>query len=71
MPLDLTEVERLKLENLNLKRFALETQLQQVLVERGKLIEQIEEKHPGWHWKDAAGFVPDEEYGTITTKVVS
>lgn len=54
---ELSEVERLKLENLNLKQFALEIQLQQVMAERARLIKQIEEDRPGWRWKEPNGFV--------------
>lgn len=57
---ELTEIERLKFENLNLKKFALETQLQQVMAERSTLIEQLERARPGWHWEEGRGFVADD-----------
>lgn len=56
---ELSEIERLKLENLNLKRYALEMQLQQVLTERVNLIRVLEQSRPGWHWKEPVGFVED------------
>ena len=59
--LDLTEVERLKMENLSLKRFALDTQMRQVQGEYESLIKSIEQKHPGWHWKEGVGFVADSD----------
>ena len=57
---ELTEIERLKLENLNLKRYALETQLTQVLTERANLIKVLEQARPGWHWKEPIGFVAND-----------
>ena len=56
---ELSEVERLKLENLTLKRYALELQLQHLLRERENLIRQIEGTRPGWLWREnPQGFVP-------------
>lgn len=58
---ELTEIERLKIENLNLKRFALDMQVRQVQAEYASLIKSIEEKYPGWHWREGAGLVSDSD----------
>lgn len=53
-------MERLKLENLNLKKFALDVQLQQVNADFKDFIGKMENARPGWHWKDGQGFVADD-----------
>lgn len=44
----LTEVERLKIENLTLKAQALEQQLQQLNQQYGALVSQFNAEHPGY-----------------------
>ena len=53
----LTEMERLRMENLNLKKFALEIQLQQVMAERAAVIRQLEENNPDYEWNEQRGLV--------------
>jgi len=60
MKAELTETERLKMENLNLKRFALELQLQQVSAARLNLIAELEITHPGCRWHEQLGLVEEE-----------
>ena len=45
------------MENLNLKRFALEIQLQQVMAERAAVIRQLEENNPDYEWNEQQGLV--------------
>jgi hypothetical protein len=45
------------MENLNLKRFALEIQLQQVMAERAAVIRQLEENNPDYEWNEQRGLV--------------
>jgi hypothetical protein len=58
---ELTETERLKLENFALRQFALETQLRQNTIDRVFFLRSIEEKHPGWRWQDPEGLVEKED----------
>lgn len=69
----LTEVERLKLENLELKIRAVIEEAQRQIApvmqplqdERRQLIQQVLKEHPGYHWFEAtvpgqtSGLVPD------------
>ena len=55
---ELTELERLKLENFALKHQAMQQQLQANLRERLAFIQQIEADHPGYAWDDQRGLVP-------------
>ena len=45
------------MENLNLKKFALEIQLQQVMAERATVIRQLEESYPDYEWNEQRGLV--------------
>jgi hypothetical protein len=67
MKMEMTEVERLKMENLNLKRFALEVQMQQVNAARLNLIAELEIAHPGYEWDEQRGFVQKEELEEVLT----
>jgi hypothetical protein len=58
---ELTETERLKLENFALRQFALEMQLRQNAIDRAIFLHHIEEKHPGWRWQDPEGLVAKED----------
>jgi hypothetical protein len=66
---ELTELERLKLENYGLRAYVLETQLRQVGQERVQFIQQMEKQHPGWQWRDPEGWVPDGSYAEDTGAV--
>jgi hypothetical protein len=54
---ELTELERLRLENVTLKYNALEAQQQNLVAERIRIIQQIEAAYPGWVWKEQEGLV--------------
>jgi|HubBroStandDraft_6_1064221.scaffolds.fasta_scaffold1251735_2 hypothetical protein len=56
----LTELERVKLENFALKHNALQHQSQANLMERAAFIRQIEAAHPGYRWNDQHGLVKVE-----------
>jgi hypothetical protein len=57
----LSEFEKLKLENFVLRQYALESQLRQNTVDRAIFLHGIEEAHPGWRWRDPEGLVPMED----------
>jgi hypothetical protein len=59
--LELTELERVRLENNTLRLVLLQQQLQQVQAERAMLIKQIEMEHPGSVWNEQRGFVQTAE----------
>lgn len=52
---ELTEVERLKMENYNLRIHILQQQMQQMMNERQILIRNIELEHPGFEWDEQHG----------------
>ena len=53
----LTELERVKMENYALKPNSLQQQLQGNLIERAAFIRQIEAAHPGYQWDEQGGLV--------------
>ena len=55
--MELSETERLKLENLQLKIHILQQQLQQLANERDTFIKGIEDANPGYVWDEQKGFV--------------
>lgn len=57
---ELTELERVKMENFNLRAVFVQQQMQQIQVERATFIHQLEDSHPGYKWSDAEGLVRDE-----------
>jgi hypothetical protein len=57
MSTELTELERVKMENFTLKHNALQQQLQINLAERNAFIRQIVEAHPGCAWEESRGLV--------------
>lgn len=57
---ELTEIERLRLENYALKFNALQTQLQQVAAERRAYILKVESDHPGYMWDEIRGLVSND-----------
>jgi hypothetical protein len=58
-------MERLKMENVNLKKFALEIQLQQVMAERAVVIRQLEESYPDYEWNEQFGLQPKKNTEAI------
>lgn len=56
---ELTEIETLRLENIALKYRAMESQMQSLLRDRTVVIQQIEERLPGWKWHDPDGLIPE------------
>lgn len=54
---ELTELERVKLENFALKHNTLQQQLQMNLAERAAYIRGIETAHPGYQWDEQQGLV--------------
>jgi hypothetical protein len=61
MKADLSEVERLKMENLNLRMMFMQQQMQQLQAERLALITKIEDANPGCEWREGYGLVEKEE----------
>lgn len=51
----LSELEKAKLENCNLKLQMLQNQAEPILAERAQVIKAIEEAHPGYHWNSQTG----------------
>jgi hypothetical protein len=58
---ELSEIERLKMENIALKYRAMEQQMMVLLNERALVIQQIEQAHPGYKWKEPVGLVSVSE----------
>jgi hypothetical protein len=58
---ELSELERLKMENIALKYRAMEQQMVGLLNERALVIQQIEKDHPGYKWKEPVGLVSVSE----------
>lgn len=54
---ELTELERVKMENFALKHNALEQQRQANLQARTAFVQQIEAAHPGYKWDEQKGLV--------------
>lgn len=67
MRTELTEVERLKMENYNLRIHILQQQTQQMITERQTLVRSIEEAHPGFEWDESRGLVEREELDEVLT----
>lgn len=55
--IELTELERTKLENFALKHNALQQQSQANLQARAAFIQEIEAAHPGYRWDDQKGLI--------------
>lgn len=58
--MEMTETERLKMENFALRHQILQQQLQQIVAERAAYIKQIEAAHPGSEWDERQGLVAVE-----------
>ena len=54
---ELTETEKLRLENTALKYNALQGQIQTLMRERQLIIEQIEARLPDWQWREGEGLI--------------
>ena len=57
---ELTELERVKMENFALRIMFMQQQLQQMQIERANFIHQIEDRHPGYKWSEAEGLVRED-----------
>lgn len=55
--IELTEIERLKMENYALKFNMLQSQINTIVAERAAFIKVIEADHPGYVWTDQNGLV--------------
>lgn len=58
---ELSELERVKMENYTLRILFLQQQLQQMQSERTTFICQIMDAHPGYEWSETQGLVAKEE----------
>lgn len=57
----LSELERVKLENNTLRIALLQNQLQQTHNERAAFLQQLEAAHPGYEWSEQNGrLIPQE-----------
>jgi hypothetical protein len=66
-PVELTEVERLKMENFGLRYTLLQQQLMANSMERTAYIKQIEANHPGSKWDEQRGLIAEEKAPPETT----
>lgn len=57
---ELSELERLKMENFALKHSAMQQNLQANLMQRTAFIKEIEAAHPGYVWNEQRGLVPED-----------
>lgn len=58
---EMTETERLKMENFALRYHVLQQQIQQILAERAAFIQQLEAAHPGSEWNEQQGLIAVED----------
>jgi hypothetical protein len=56
----LTELERVKMENFALKHAAMQNQIQANLQARAAFVQQIEAAHPGYRWNEQQGLVAEK-----------
>lgn len=68
MKAELTEMERLKMENYALKVHMVQQQFQQLQMERAAFIHQLEKNHPGYEWREQEGLVRAEEYEAVDAR---
>ena len=61
MKQELSELERVKMENYTLRVLYMEQQVQQVRAERATFISQVEADHPGYKWSEGHGLVEKED----------
>ena len=62
-PPQLTEFERLKMENFALRNQVLQTQLQQLFADRTAYLETLKTNHPGCVWDEQRGLVVADTVG--------
>jgi hypothetical protein len=58
---ELSELERLKIENCNLRILYMQQQIQQVQTERSVFLRQLEAANPGYSWSDQYGRLIQED----------
>jgi Trp operon repressor len=58
---ELTELERVRLENFMLRHNSIQRELQTNLAARAAFIQEVEAAHPGYRWDEGAGLVPQVE----------
>jgi hypothetical protein len=68
---ELTEMERLKIENCNLRILYMQQQIQQVQAERTAFLHQLEAANPGYRWSDMYGRLLEENDEEILEGVES
>ena len=64
---DLTELERVKIENYTLRVLYMQQQIEQIKTERANFIHQLEAQHPGCEWDEQRGLVQREELEGVLT----
>jgi hypothetical protein len=57
----LTELQRVKLENFTLKHINLQSALNANMAERAAFCKSIVDEHPGYMWRDPDGLMPEEK----------
>jgi hypothetical protein len=57
---ELSELERVKMENFALRILFMQQQLQQMQIERANFIHHLEDRHPGCKWSEAEGLVRED-----------
>ena len=68
---ELTELERVKMENFALRIMFMQQQLQQMQIERANFIHHLEDKYIGYKWSEAEGLVREnagEPYPEMTPR---
>lgn len=63
--MQLSEIERLKMENFALKHNMLQSQLALITTERQAFIKSLEETHPGYYWDEQKGLSPIDKVEQI------
>jgi hypothetical protein len=58
---ELTELQRVKMENYALRYNLLQQQTQQVINERASFISQLEEAYPGYEWREGFGLAEKDD----------
>lgn len=59
---ELTELQRVKLENFAMKHQLLQQQITANMNERSDLIRSLEAEHPGWKWEEGVGLTRPEPW---------
>jgi hypothetical protein len=58
---EISEFERVKMENYALRTVFMQQQLQQIQIERATFVQEMEAAHPGYEWQDPYGLVEKQE----------